>query len=76
MRELSYFLLFEGLIYLYLPIDVVGLGVLFALELGVAEPELVGVIDFDTGVGGLSFCFHGERKKHTANIIELHIRSM
>ena len=54
-RVLFSIFLFDELIYLCLPIDVVGLGVLFALELGVAEPELVGVIDFDTGVGGLSF---------------------
>jgi hypothetical protein len=32
----------------------VGLGVLLAFELGVVEPELVGVIGFETGVGGLS----------------------
>ncbi len=31
-----------------------GLGVLLAFELGVVEPELVGVIGFETGVGGLS----------------------
>lgn len=53
-----------------MPIEVVGFGVLLALELAAAELELVGVNDFETGVGGLSFCgreegesLQGERGK-------------
>lgn len=34
----------------------VAFGGLFAPALGVADPELVGVMDFETGVGGFSFC--------------------
>lgn len=45
------------------PIDVVGFGVLFAEDDGVADPELVGVIDLDTGVGGLSFCKQEENQR-------------
>lgn len=40
-----------------------GLGVLFAEDDGVADPELVGVIDLDTGVGGLSFCKQEENQR-------------
>lgn len=47
---------------LYLPIEVVDLGVLLAL-LGVVDPELVGVIDFETGVGGFSFYKLNECRK-------------
>lgn len=46
------------LVVVVIPIEVVGLvdpDLLFDDE-GVADPELVGVIDFETGVGGLSFC--------------------
>ena len=52
-----------------MPIEVVGLGVLLALELGVAEPELVGVNDFETGVGGLSFC-RGEKKSMKLSLLQ------
>lgn len=40
---------------------VVCFGGLFALELGVVGPELVGVTDLETGVGGLSFCARGKK---------------
>lgn len=43
----------------------VGFGVLLLLlleEEGVADPEEVGVRDFDTGVEGLSFCRRKEIK--------------
>ena len=39
---------------LFVPIEELGLGVLLAFELGVVEPELVGVMGLATGVGGFS----------------------
>lgn len=51
-----------------MPIEAAGFGVLFALELGVADPELlVGVRDFETGVGGLSFCVNNSEWKKNAS---------
>lgn len=48
----------------------VGFGVLLLLllleeEEGVADPEEVGVRDFDTGVEGLSFC----RRKQKVSVV-------
>jgi hypothetical protein len=41
-------------VFFCLPIEVLDLGFLLEFELGVVEPELVGVFGLATGVGGLS----------------------